>query len=144
MYTAFPEGSSSDLGMPRSASVGTSGSAGWRALLVTASTCSLPLCTRPSTAGAPLNSIDTRPATRSVKAGPLPLNGTCIMSTCASDAISSAHKCGIEPAPAEAKLRLLGRSEEHTSELQSLMRISYAVFCLNKKKTQKQNIIRHI
>src|SRR3546814_3049231 len=28
------------------------------------------------------------------------------------------------------------RSEEHTSELQSLMRISYAVFCLNKKKTQ--------
>src|SRR3546814_6375207 len=30
------------------------------------------------------------------------------------------------------------RSEEHTSELQSLMRISYAVFCLKKKKT-KQN-----
>src|SRR3546814_17375384 len=29
---------------------------------------------------------------------------------------------------------LLGRSEEHTSELQSLMRISYAVFCLTKKK----------
>src|SRR3546814_8558803 len=28
------------------------------------------------------------------------------------------------------------RSEEHTSELQSLMRISYAVFCLNKKKKQ--------
>src|SRR3546814_2579806 len=28
------------------------------------------------------------------------------------------------------------RSEEHTSELQSLMRISYAVFCLEKKKTQ--------
>src|SRR3546814_2185176 len=29
------------------------------------------------------------------------------------------------------------RSEEHTSELQSLMRISYAVFCLKKKKNQK-------
>src|SRR3546814_9978866 len=29
-----------------------------------------------------------------------------------------------------------GRSEEHTSELQSLMRISYAVFCLKKKKLQ--------
>src|SRR3546814_1807569 len=28
-----------------------------------------------------------------------------------------------------------GRSEEHTSELQSLMRISYAVFCLKKKRT---------
>src|SRR3546814_8152153 len=31
--------------------------------------------------------------------------------------------------------RVAGRSEEHTSELQSLMRISYAVFCLKKKKT---------
>src|SRR3546814_1114989 len=31
------------------------------------------------------------------------------------------------------------RSEEHTSELQSLMRISYAVFCLNKKKQQEPN-----
>src|SRR3546814_5666439 len=31
-----------------------------------------------------------------------------------------------------------GRSEEHTSELQSLMRISYAVFCLKKKKKKKQ------
>src|SRR3546814_7971688 len=30
--------------------------------------------------------------------------------------------------------RPVGRSEEHTSELQSLMRISYAVFCLKKKK----------
>src|SRR3546814_2047928 len=32
------------------------------------------------------------------------------------------------------------RSEEHTSELQSLMRISYAVFCLKKKKTQNNKI----
>src|SRR3546814_9237000 len=31
------------------------------------------------------------------------------------------------------------RSEEHTSELQSLMRISYAVFCLKKKKTNTHN-----
>src|SRR3546814_5734477 len=31
------------------------------------------------------------------------------------------------------------RSEEHTSELQSLMRISYAVFCLKKKKKHKDN-----
>src|SRR3546814_4866503 len=31
------------------------------------------------------------------------------------------------------------RSEEHTSELQSLMRISYAVFCLNKKKTNTKH-----
>src|SRR3546814_4325735 len=32
------------------------------------------------------------------------------------------------------------RSEEHTSELQSLMRISYAVFCLKKKKQKKNSI----
>src|SRR3546814_3687014 len=31
-----------------------------------------------------------------------------------------------------------GRSEEHTSELQSLMRISYAVFCLKKKRVSKR------
>src|SRR3546814_4432104 len=34
---------------------------------------------------------------------------------------------------------IIGRSEEHTSELQSLMRISYAVFCLKKKITHKSN-----
>src|SRR3546814_3232923 len=32
------------------------------------------------------------------------------------------------------------RSEEHTSELQSLMRISYAVFCLKKKKTKQKTL----
>src|SRR3546814_6813010 len=35
------------------------------------------------------------------------------------------------------------RSEEHTSELQSLMRISYAVFCLKKKKNTKKKRIQH-
>src|SRR3546814_8692159 len=34
-----------------------------------------------------------------------------------------------------------GRSEEHTSELQSLMRISYAVFCLKKKKNENKEQI---
>src|SRR3546814_8521681 len=40
------------------------------------------------------------------------------------------------------QLGLSGRSEEHTSELQSLMRISYAVFCLKKKKntTHQHNL----
>src|SRR3546814_5797534 len=37
-----------------------------------------------------------------------------------------------------------GRSEEHTSELQSLMRISYAVFCLKKKKNKKRTQIKTI
>src|SRR3546814_4621680 len=37
----------------------------------------------------------------------------------------------------------IGRSEEHTSELQSLMRISYAVFCLKKKKTDHTSRTEH-
>src|SRR3546814_2940828 len=45
------------------------------------------------------------------------------------------QKCAAADARA---LRL--RSEEHTSELQSLMRISYAVFCLKKKKKKQQVI----
>src|SRR3546814_2151741 len=41
---------------------------------------------------------------------------------------------------AEHKMTLASfRSEEHTSELQSLMRISYAVFCLKKKKKKQTN-----
>src|SRR3546814_5209145 len=43
-----------------------------------------------------------------------------------------------------ARLAVDGRSEEHTSELQSLMRISYAVFCLKKKnKYTTDNTERH-
>src|SRR3546814_14973717 len=40
------------------------------------------------------------------------------------------------PRPRPWRTRRPPRSEEHTSELQSLMRISYAVFCLKKKKTK--------
>src|SRR3546814_10006371 len=40
---------------------------------------------------------------------------------------------------------VVGRSEEHTSELQSLMRISYAVFCLKKKPPKNaQSLIRQL
>src|SRR3546814_2866239 len=46
---------------------------------------------------------------------------------------STAYTLGKETAPAPTM-----RSEEHTSELQSLMRISYAVFCLKKKKQNDQ------
>src|SRR3546814_10350565 len=45
---------------------------------------------------------------------------------------------GGDPAGHRIGLDRRRRSEEHTSELQSLMRISYAVFCLKKKKHQKQ------
>src|SRR3546814_8628814 len=51
---------------------------------------------------------------------------------------------GQESSPGIRLDRGLPRSEEHTSELQSLMRISYAVFCLKKKKTKKSNLITNI
>src|SRR3546814_2518881 len=44
---------------------------------------------------------------------------------------------GATGSPRDVTLWLSTRSEEHTSELQSLMRISYAVFCLKNKKTKK-------
>src|SRR3546814_6214232 len=42
----------------------------------------------------------------------------------------------LQSPPHQAQAKRPERSEEHTSELQSLMRISYAVFCLKKKKTK--------
>src|SRR3546814_10644656 len=53
----------------------------------------------------------------------------------------SAPASGITRSPKKrAVTSFAWRSEEHTSELQSLMRISYAVFCLKKKKKSKTNI----
>src|SRR3546814_2651976 len=61
-------------------------------------------------------------------------------------ALDTGHDIASNAGPADdigdtrLRVRLPARSEEHTSELQSLMRISYAVFCLKKKKnTNKQN-----
>src|SRR3546814_3713099 len=52
-----------------------------------------------------------------------------------ADARDAAHfGIGIAHGVEAFALAAEGRSEEHTSELQSLMRISYAVFCLKKKK----------
>src|SRR3546814_8883225 len=52
------------------------------------------------------------------------------------DAVAKALGVGVIVHP-DARA-ILERSEEHTSELQSLMRISYAVFCLKKKHNHKQ------
>src|SRR3546814_3701406 len=57
-----------------------------------------------------------------------PCSGTCIAT------VSTRSDAPPDRVPAR---RCIGRSEEHTSELQSLMRISYAVFCLKKKKLSK-------
>src|SRR3546814_10042634 len=83
-------------------------------------------CERPRSAGSAFHHIELGPASRR---GVAPLRGTI-------------RHCD------RPRLRLKrngldrGRSEEHTSELQSLMRISYAVFCLKKKK--KNTIHNHI
>src|SRR3546814_1540267 len=49
----------------------------------------------------------------------------------------AAQELGVERASWTLPAPYAHRSEEHTSELQSLMRISYAVFCLKKKNTKK-------
>src|SRR3546814_7322635 len=49
-------------------------------------------------------------------------------------------QAGREEGGQEGRAEEEGRSEEHTSELQSLMRISYAVFCLKKNKGKTENI----
>src|SRR3546814_2494004 len=59
-----------------------------------------------------------------------------------------AFRLGGERQPGLGAVAASVRSEEHTSELQSLMRISYAVFCLKKKNStnmqnNKNNCIRH-
>src|SRR3546814_5214810 len=84
-------------------------------------------------------------------------SGRAAQSTC--DRIDRKGSCGpSSPHPARKRVdderstprRSVGasaqsrRSEEHTSELQSLMRISYAVFCLKKKKTTKINEVNNI
>src|SRR3546814_460720 len=50
------------------------------------------------------------------------------------------HRVSILGGLQRRSFKLGDRSEEHTSELQSLMRISYAVFCLKKKKTKTEYI----
>src|SRR3546814_7041335 len=51
------------------------------------------------------------------------------------------HRVGLSRS---STMNIISRSEEHTSELQSLMRISYAVFCLKKKKVKHRTYETHI
>src|SRR3546814_2918692 len=53
----------------------------------------------------------------------------------------ASHDAAPPRVPLNVRCPLRGRSEEHTSELQSLMRISYAVFCLTKKKNKSYKIM---
>src|SRR3546814_7656861 len=77
------------------------------------------------------------------KIGGMTMRRLCLL-TAATLLLAGAPAAAQEAVPRKVDLELClavdgsGRSEEHTSELQSLMRISYAVFCL-KKKTNKIN-----
>src|SRR3546814_9267230 len=79
----------------------------------------------------PIWSSSTATARRRHRSPPAPVP----TSTPSRWPLSSASKCSpTAPRRSTAPTRSAARSEEHTSELQSLMRISYAVFCLKKKK----------
>src|SRR3546814_3298654 len=67
---------------------------------------------------------------------------------CCADSSPRTPRCprrgrGRGPATSDTPARYRQRSEEHTSELQSLMRISYAVFCLKKKKIQNNTLTQY-
>src|SRR3546814_8325051 len=62
--------------------------------------------------------------------------GAAISECCVAGVIVALSACGGSAAPSSGAA-LKDRSEEHTSELQSLMRISYAVFCLKKTNNTK-------
>src|SRR3546814_7822587 len=70
-------------------------------------------------------------------------SGMAAQSPCPKDSakpIRLSSKMAGAPSMGRKTLADKARSEEHTSELQSLMRISYAVFCLKKKMTQSAKI----
>src|SRR3546814_5477975 len=71
--------------------------------------------------------------------GPLwtPVSGASLSPGKGAQGCSRSRTCSDKRPSADIGPTL--RSEEHTSELQSLMRISYAVFCLKKKKTTYKN-----
>src|SRR3546814_2322362 len=79
----------------------------------------------------PCNSRDATHGTCTDEPDSAPIHESTIAERGTAHAANPAEPAGMSISPAEQTKR----SEEHTSELQSLMRISYAVFCL-KKKTQ--------
>src|SRR3546814_9316477 len=77
------------------------------------------------------------PASASTASTPTPATRSLMRRAGAGRARDSATKASARRRTTETTSIWAHRSEEHTSELQSLMRISYAVFCLKKKKNKK-------
>src|SRR3546814_4544963 len=84
--------------------------------------------------GASIGRLQAAPARRSLKCLCRVAGIECALA-CAGRAQGVARPLAL---PKAAMATPTGRSEEHTSELQSLMRISYAVFCLKKKKPHRR------
>src|SRR3546814_6655858 len=103
------------------------------ALVTGVQTCALPIsCTRRRVASNSSRSIATvRPASSK----PMSTRNVTIQLRVRGAREAQEHVLQIGFAGRHVDEAIALRSEEHTSELQSLMRISYAVFCLNKKKT---------
>src|SRR3546814_1768070 len=87
-----------------------------------------------------LNGVKLREAGKGQAGSSIGLDGTAPK---IGNAQSPASRMAAEGAPVDMDRVAEIRSEEHTSELQSLMRISYAVFCL-KKKIQEKRLPLHI
>src|SRR3546814_3168332 len=93
-------------------------------------------------AGAASTPVDQTPAAADQPFGPCGLSipgamkpiGWMAAASCFSLAAICSYSCSISGVTDARDSWSAARSEEHTSELQSLMRISYAVFCLKKKK----------
>src|SRR3546814_1141407 len=82
----------------------------------------------PSSSGVPLRGMET------TQPSPMPSASVTSVPTVAFSPSKGSHSASPSTNASFACLAPSRRSEEHTSELQSLMRISYAVFCLKKKK----------
>src|SRR3546814_11136130 len=84
-------------------------------------------------------SLSQQPDTRDLRIGYFGAStgaaAALVASTARPKSVGAVVSRGGRPDLAGAALAHVRRSEEHTSELQSLMRISYAVFCLKKKNT---------
>src|SRR3546814_4597627 len=91
----------------------------------------------------PIVSGATRAGDFAIENGRRRFEGRAAMVTRRTSVSGAASEQVVPEVPACHRFPLRGsrRSEEHTSELQSLMRISYAVFCLKKKKTRRKQII---
>src|SRR3546814_9759285 len=102
------------------------------ALVTGVQTCALPICS------STLNSIafTWRSKSASTSAGMIWAASGCAAETAARQRAKRVNSDSFCCRSSDGSVLIEIRSEEHTSELQSLMRISYAVFCLKKKKKE--------